>query len=74
MKKEEKWIEEANNFRIEENIYHSKDWKGYTTEEWMVAFAKSKVFDVIIEMREHEERIKKLELKDRIYKGMLKGA
>jgi len=66
-------LEEARQFMLEETKKHGKNWKGYTTEEWMAKFANEKLYYTNIKLREHEERIKKLELRIKIIKEMTKA-
>ena len=38
-----KLIQEAKEFMISEPQKHPKTWRGMTTEEWMVAFSKEQI-------------------------------
>lgn len=55
----DKLIQEAIDFMLSETEKHDKNWKGYTTEEWMVAFAMEQI-DQLIEVATEELRKRKV--------------
>ena len=55
---QDKLIQEAIDFMLSETEKHDKNWKGYTMEEWMVAFAKEQI-EQLMEVAAEEVRKRK---------------
>jgi len=51
----DKLLQEAIDFMLSETEKHDKSWKGMTTEEWMVAFAKEQMMQFIKERTKRRE-------------------